>query len=110
MEILKKGREVKSKKIKYSRNHNGYKMCKNNDKGVSETEGKEADKGPTREGLVLGGPLPALLPLGPHECGHVDCRLEARHPGLATDQPGSQQLLELRRVQLGGVQALQERW
>ena len=77
---------------------------------MSETEGKEADKGPTREGLVLGGPLPALLPLGPHECGHVDCRLEARHPGLATDQTGSQQLLELRRVQLGGVQALQERW
>ena len=85
-------------------------MCKSNDKGVSETEGKEADKGPTREGLVLCGALPALLPLWPHECGHVGCRLETRHSGLATDQAGSQQLLELRRVQLGGVQALQERW
>ena len=77
---------------------------------MSETEGKEADKGPTREGLVLCGPLPALLRLRPHKSGHVDGRLESGHAGLAADQAGSQQLLELRRIQLGGVQALQQKW
>ena len=62
-----------------------------------------------RRGGGRGEEEPHLCGLWPHERGHVDGGLEAgdaAHAALAADQARAQELLELRGVQLGGVQAL----